>query len=78
MQETGEFPVYAVGLSQHPEGSYTLKCSLSCALCWLLQLQEDKDFDYWKVDFHSIYWRSISHGMTIERVPVRLPGTWAN
>ena len=39
----------------------------------LPQLQENKDFHYWKVDFHSIYWRSDSYGMTIERVPVCTP-----
>lgn len=36
------------------------------------QLQEDKDFHYWDVDFHSIYWRADSHGIAIERVPVPL------
>ena len=36
-------------------------------------MQENKDFHYWNVDFHSVYWRAQSHGISIERVPVRLP-----
>jgi predicted component of type VI protein secretion system len=27
-----------------------------------MQLQEDKDFHHWGVDFHSIYWRARHHG----------------
>ncbi len=39
-------------------------------LCSAAQLQENKDFHYWDVDFHSIYWRADSYGIAIERVPV--------
>jgi hypothetical protein len=36
-----------------------------------LQLQEDKDFHHWGVDFHSIYWRARHHGrMDVVRRPM--------
>ena len=35
------------------------------------QLQEDKDFHHWGVDFHSIYWRAQHHGsMDVIRRPM--------
>jgi hypothetical protein len=43
----------------------------ACCCLAPLQLQEDKDFHHWGVDFHSIYWRARHHGsMDIVRRPM--------
>lgn len=48
-----------------------MPCADVCFCPFPLQLQEDKDFHHWGVDFHSIYWRARHHGrMDVVRRPM--------